>query len=80
MSLGFSTRAIHNGEEPDFREGASGDVAVPIHLSTTFARLKAEALRRGTNIPAVLTLPERHWRRNWPHWTVLSMVWLFRLV
>ena len=41
MSLGFSTRAIHNGEEPDFREGASGDVAVPIHLSTTFARLKA---------------------------------------
>lgn len=41
MSLGFSTRAIHNGEEPDFREGASGDVAVPIHLSSTFARLKA---------------------------------------
>ncbi len=41
MSLGFSTRAIHNGEEPDFREGASGDVAVPIHLATTFARLKA---------------------------------------
>lgn len=41
MSLGFSTRAIHNGEEPDFREGASGDVAVPIHLSTTFARLRA---------------------------------------
>lgn len=41
MSVGFSTRAIHNGEEPDFREGASGDVAVPIHLATTFARLKA---------------------------------------
>ena len=41
MSFGFSTRAIHNGEEPDFREGASGDVAVPIHLATTFARLKA---------------------------------------
>ena len=41
MSFGFSTRAIHNGEEPDFREGASGDVAAPIHLSTTFARLKA---------------------------------------
>ena len=41
MTLGFSTRAIHNGEEPDFREGASGDVTVPIHLSTTFARKKA---------------------------------------
>lgn len=38
---GFSTKAIHRGEEPDFREGATGDVAVPIHLSTTFARQKA---------------------------------------
>lgn len=34
----FETRAIHAGEEPDMREGASGDVAAPIHLSTTFAR------------------------------------------
>lgn len=47
MSLGFSTRAIHNGEEPDFREGASGDVAVPIHLATTFARLKASSPTAG---------------------------------
>jgi cystathionine gamma-lyase len=39
-TLGFSTKAIHAGEEPDFREGAYGDVAVPIHLSTTFARKK----------------------------------------
>ena len=37
---GFSTKAIHVGEEPDFRDGASGDVVVPIHLSTTFARRK----------------------------------------
>jgi cystathionine gamma-lyase len=37
----FSTKAIHNGEESDFRDGASGDVAVPIHLATTFARRKA---------------------------------------
>lgn len=37
----FSTKAIHNGEVPDFRDGASGDVAVPIHLATTFARRKA---------------------------------------
>jgi cystathionine gamma-lyase len=41
---GFSTRAIHVGEELDFSEGAAGDVVVPIHLSTTFARSKvAEA-------------------------------------
>jgi cystathionine gamma-lyase len=37
---GFSTKAIHAGEEPDFRDGATGDVVVPIHLSTTFARKK----------------------------------------
>jgi cystathionine gamma-lyase len=36
--LGFATNAIHAGETPDFREGSSGDVVVPIHLSTTFAR------------------------------------------
>ena len=39
-NYGFSTKAIHVGEEPDFREGATGDVVVPIHLSTTFARKK----------------------------------------
>ena len=37
-NYGFATKAIHAGEEPDYREGASGDVVVPIHLSTTFAR------------------------------------------
>ena len=45
--IAFSTRAIHNGEEPDFRDGASGDVAVPIHLSTTFARLRADSPTAG---------------------------------
>lgn len=39
---GFETNAIHVGETPDFREGATGDVVVPIHLSTTFARKKTE--------------------------------------
>ena len=34
----FVTKAIHVGDEPDFREGSSGDVVIPIHLSTTFAR------------------------------------------
>jgi cystathionine gamma-lyase len=37
---GFATNAIHAGEEPDYRDGATGDVVVPIHLSTTFARKK----------------------------------------
>lgn len=34
----FKTKAIHIGSEPNLKEGGSGDVAVPIHLSTTFAR------------------------------------------
>ncbi len=33
----FSTKAIHEGEEPDTGSG-NGDVISPIHLSTTFAR------------------------------------------
>ncbi|MDR1335877.1 MAG: PLP-dependent aspartate aminotransferase family protein [Tannerella sp.] len=37
---GFSTKSVHAGEKPDFRAGAAGDVVVPIHLSTTFAREK----------------------------------------
>ncbi|NWJ52578.1 MAG: cystathionine gamma-synthase [Bacteroidetes bacterium] len=37
---GFATKAIHVGEEPNFSDGATGDVVVPIHLSTTFARKK----------------------------------------
>lgn len=39
---GFSTKAVHIGEEPDFRDGKSGDVTVPIHLSSTFARKNIE--------------------------------------
>lgn len=38
MYTNFATRAIHTGNEPNFKEGGSGDVVVPIHLSTTFAR------------------------------------------
>ncbi|HEY3272781.1 MAG TPA: cystathionine gamma-synthase [Methanocella sp.] len=34
----FATRTIHAGEEPNLKEGGSGDVVVPIHLSSTFAR------------------------------------------
>jgi len=34
----FETSAIHVGEEPNVKEGGYGDVVIPIHLSTTFAR------------------------------------------
>ncbi len=38
----FSTKSIHAGEEPDFRDGATGDVVAALHLSTTFARREVE--------------------------------------
>lgn len=34
----FATRSIHIGSEPNLKDGGSGDVIIPIHLSTTFAR------------------------------------------
>ncbi len=36
----FRTKAIHIGNKPNFSLGGFGDVVVPIHLSTTFARKK----------------------------------------
>ena len=38
----FETKAIHVGEEPNLKEGGSGDVVVPIHLASTFARAEVE--------------------------------------
>lgn len=38
----FETEAVHAGEEPNLKEGGSGDVVVPIHLATTFARKQIE--------------------------------------
>lgn len=38
----FETKAIHIGEEPKFKEGGFGDVVIPIHLSSTFARKKVD--------------------------------------
>jgi cystathionine gamma-lyase len=38
----FATKAIHIGEEPDLREGGSGDVVIPIHASSTFARREVD--------------------------------------
>lgn len=34
----FETKAIHEGEEPNLAEGGTGDVTMPIHLASTFAR------------------------------------------
>jgi len=42
----FETMAIHAGEEPDL-DGGAGDVVVPIHLSSTFARKKVDEPTRG---------------------------------
>lgn len=36
----FSSKSIHIGNEPNLKDGGSGDVVIPIHLSTTFARKK----------------------------------------
>lgn len=38
----FETKAIHIGEEPNLKEGGTGDVVIPIHLSTTFARKEVD--------------------------------------
>lgn len=43
----FSTKAIHVGGEPNFKDGGTGDVVVPIHLSTTFARKKVNVPTAG---------------------------------
>lgn len=38
LTMGFETQAVHAGEHPDLAGRPSGDVVVPIHLATTFAR------------------------------------------
>src|SRR4030043_2297089 len=43
----FETKVIHVGEEPNFKEGGSGDVVIPIHLSSTFARKKVNEPTQG---------------------------------
>lgn len=43
----FSTKAIHVGQKPNVQQGGSGDVVVPLHLSTTFARREVDVPTRG---------------------------------
>lgn len=38
----FKTKAIHIGEEPNLKDGGTGDVVIPIHLSSTFARIEVD--------------------------------------
>jgi len=42
---GFSTKAIHEGEDP--KETQYGDVVSPIHLSTTFAKKRIKDVDKG---------------------------------
>ena len=61
-ALGFGTRAVHTGEEPDF--SSFGDVNAPIHLSSTFARREAGRPTAGleysrTGNPTRLALEKR---------------------
>lgn len=34
----FETCAIHSGERPNLKEGGTGDVSMPIHVASTYAR------------------------------------------
>ena len=43
----FETKSIHIGEEPNLKEGGSGDVVIPIHLSSTFARKEVDKPTNG---------------------------------
>lgn len=43
----FASKAIHTGHEPNLKEGGSGDVVIPIHLSTTFARKRVNKPTQG---------------------------------
>lgn len=38
----FETKLVHIGEEPNLKEGGSGDVVIPVHLASTFARAKVD--------------------------------------
>jgi cystathionine gamma-lyase len=60
----FETRAIHVGEEPNLMEGGTGDVAIPIHLASTYAREKVDVPTAGyeyarTNNPTRYALEQR---------------------
>jgi cystathionine gamma-lyase len=47
MNGNIRTEAIHAGEKPNLKEGGSGDVVIPIHLSSTFARKEVDIPTNG---------------------------------
>lgn len=60
----FETRAIHAGEKPNLKEGGTGDVAMPIHLASTYARKEVDVPTAGyeysrTKNPTRAALEER---------------------
>ena len=57
--MGFSTDAIHGGQEPD---PATGAVTVPIYQTSTFVQ-KAWVNIKALNMPALQILPVLHWRK-----------------
>jgi len=57
--MNFATKAIHAGEEPNLKEGGSGDIVVPIHLASTFARKEIDKPTAGYEYSRTLN-PTRH--------------------
>lgn len=57
--MNFNTRAIHVGEEPKITGEGTGDVVVPIHLSSTFARAEVDKLSQGYEYTRTCN-PTRH--------------------
>lgn len=60
----IATETIHSGEAPKLEPQASGDVATPIHLASTFARKEVETPTGGyeysrSSNPTRLALEER---------------------
>jgi len=43
----YKTKLIQIGEEPNLKEGGAGDITIPIHLSSTFAREKVDVPTNG---------------------------------
>lgn len=43
----YDTLLLHAGEEPNLKEGGSGDINIPIHLASTFARKEIEKPTNG---------------------------------
>ena len=62
-SLKLETRTVHAGGQPD---PATGAVAPPIHLSTTFERGRPRRRRSGTSTSATATRRRRASRRRSP--------------